>query len=394
MRSLFEECVLGPLTLRNRFVKAATFEGRTPKGAVTDELIAFHRTVAAGGVAMTTMAYLAVSPEGRVDRNCLLLNEESQEGLRRLTDAVHQEGAKICAQIGHAGPVANGRSNHAPVLAPKSGYSAMGAKLTAVTKQDLDRIVDDYGKGAKIAADAGFDCIEIHMGHNYLISSLLSPKLNNRKDEFGGSLENRARFGRAVAKRVREAVGPNVAVTAKLNMDDGVKGGFGITEAAKVAKMLENDGSIDAIELTGGSSLSNPMYLFRGDAPRKEFAATLPGPVKVGFKVFGRFFIKEYPYTEAYFIDQARVILNELTIPVILLGGITRPETAQSALDEGFSFFALGRPLLMEPGIVNRWGSGDNAPSGCTHCNKCMPTIYTGTECVLNGGPLSFASTD
>ena len=394
MRSLFEECVLGPLTLRNRFVKAATFEGRTPKGAVTDELIAFHRTVAAGGVAMTTMAYLAVSPEGRVDRNCLLLNEESQEGLRRLTDAVHQEGAKICAQIGHAGPVANGRSNHAPVLAPKSGYSAMGAKLTTVTKQDLDRIVDDYGKGAKIAADAGFDCIEIHMGHNYLISSLLSPKLNNRKDEFGGSLENRARFGRAVAKRVREAVGPNVAVTAKLNMDDGVKGGFGITEAAKVAKMLENDGSIDAIELTGGSSLSNPMYLFRGDAPRKEFAATLPGPVKVGFKVFGRFFIKEYPYTEAYFIDQARVILNELTIPVILLGGITRPETAQSALDEGFSFFALGRPLLMEPGIVNRWGSGDNAPSGCTHCNKCMPTIYTGTECVLNGGPLSFASTD
>ncbi len=394
MRSLFEECVLGPLTLRNRFVKAATFEGRTPKGAVTDELIAFHRTVAAGGVAMTTMAYLAVSPEGRVDRNCLLLNEASQEGLRRLTDAVHQEGAKICAQIGHAGPVANGRSNHAPVLAPKSGYSAMGAKLTAVTKQDLDRIVDDYGKGAKIAADAGFDCIEIHMGHNYLISSLLSPKLNNRKDEFGGSLENRARFGRAVAKRVREAVGPTIAVTAKLNMDDGVKGGFGIVEAAKVAKMLENDGSIDAIELTGGSSLSNPMYLFRGDAPRKEFAATLPGPVKIGFKVLGRFFIKEYPYTEAYFIDQARVILNELTIPVILLGGITRPETAQSALDEGFSFFALGRPLLMEPGIVNRWESGDNAPSGCTHCNKCMPTIYTGTECVLNGGPLSFASTD
>ena len=177
-------------------------------------------------------------------------------------------------------------------------------------------------------------------------------------------------------------------------MDDGVKGGFGVIEAAKVAKMLENDGSIDAIELTGGSSLSNPMYLFRGDAPRKEFAATLPGPVKIGFKVFGRFFIKEYPYTEAYFIDQARVILNELTIPVILLGGITRPETAQSALDEGFSFFALGRPLLMEPGIVNRWESGDNAPSGCTHCNKCMPTIYTGTECVLNGGPLSFASTD
>ena len=394
MRSLFEECVLGPLTLRNRFVKAATFEGRTPKGAVTDELIAFHRTVAAGGVAMTTMAYLAVSPEGRVDRNCLLLNEASQEGLRRLTDAVHQEGAKICAQIGHAGPVANGRSNHAPVLAPKSGYSAMGAKLTAVTQQDLDRIVDDYGKGAKIAADAGFDCIEIHMGHNYLISSLLSPKLNNRKDEFGGSLENRARFGRAVAKQVREAVGPTIAVTAKLNMDDGVKGGFGVIEAAKVAKMLENDGSIDAIELTGGSSLSNPMYLFRGDAPRKEFAATLPGPVKIGFKVFGRFFIKEYPYTEAYFIDQARVILNELTIPVILLGGITRPETAQSALDEGFSFFALGRPLLMEPGIVNRWESGDNAPSGCTHCNKCMPTIYTGTECVLNGGPLSFASTD
>jgi 2,4-dienoyl-CoA reductase-like NADH-dependent reductase (Old Yellow Enzyme family) len=392
MVSIFEPAQLGPIDLKNRFVKAATFEGRTRRGEVTDELIEFHRVTAAGGVAMTTVAYLAVSPDGRTDRHCVLLREEALPGLTRLTSAVHGEGAKISAQIGHAGPVANGRSNGSPSLAPSSGMSPMGARLHEASVRDLERIVGDYASSADIAKQAGFDCIEIHMGHNYLISSFLSPKLNRRKDEYGGSLENRARLARTVADAVRTAVGSDIAVTAKLNMDDGVRGGFGVTEAAQVAKWLQDDGSIDAIELTGGSSLSNPMYLFRGDAPRAEFAQTLPQPIRLGFKVVGRHFMPSYPFEEAYFIDQARVVLEGLHLPVILLGGITRPETAQAALDEGFSFFALGRPLLMEPGIINRWASGDNAPSACTHCNKCMPSIYTGTKCVENGGPVAVSS--
>jgi 2,4-dienoyl-CoA reductase-like NADH-dependent reductase (Old Yellow Enzyme family) len=176
-------------------------------------------------------------------------------------------------------------------------------------------------------------------------------------------------------------------VTVKLNMDDGVKGGLGLEEALEVALLLEADGHLDALELTGGSSLSNPMYLFRGDAPRKEFAKTLPVPLRLGFRIVGAKFMPAYPFEEAYFLPQAQVIAQQVSVPTILLGGVTRPATARAALDQGFSYVALGRALLMEPGIVNRWASGDEEPSGCTHCNKCMPTIYTGTRCVLTTPP-------
>ena len=379
---LFENCKLGPVSLRNRFVKAATFEGRTPRGEVTDELIDFHRTMAAGGVAMTTVAYLAVSDDGGTDRHCVRWSKESLPGLSRLADAVHAEGAALGAQLGHAGPVANAASNRAPSLAPSSMITAMGARPREATPADIERIVEAFGVGAAIAAEAGIDSLEIHMGHNYLISSFLSPKLNRRTDDYGGSLENRARLARRVAAEVRGAVGPEVGVTAKLNLDDGVRGGFGLEEAIEVARLLDDDGHLDALELTGGSSLSNPMYLFRGDAPRKEFAATLPAPLRLGFRAVGRHFMPSYPYEEAYFLPQARSVAQEITLPAILVGGVSRLETARSALREGFSFVALGRALLMEPGIIDRWRRGDDRPSGCIHCNRCMPTIYSGTRCV------------
>ena len=389
---LFSPCTLGPVSLKNRFLKAATFEGRSPRGEVTDELISFHRVIAQGGVAMTTVAYLAVSSEGRTDRHCIELNDAARDGLTRLTNTVHAEDVAVAAQMGHAGPVGNARSNGAKSLAPSSGVSAMGARLHEASLQDLDRIVHDFSSAATRAMDCGFDSVEIHVGHNYLLSSFLSPKLNRRKDHYGGSLENRARLARDVLGAVRAAVGKNLAVTAKLNMDDGVPGGFGVTEATAVAKMFEADGNLDALELTGGSSLANPMYLFRGDAPRAEFAKTLPQPIRAGFKVVGKHFMPAYPFEEAYFLNQARVVAKEVSLPLVLLGGVTRPATARAAMEEGFSFVALGRPLLMEPGIINRWASGDEAPSECTHCNKCMPTIYSGTHCVLNGGPMVGAS--
>ena len=222
--AVFAPAPLGPLTLRNRIIKAATFEGVTPGGKVSDELIAFHRRVAAGGAALSTVAYLAVSPEGRTDRHCLLLSEDTVPGLRRLTDAVHAEGAAAAAQIGHAGPVANARSNGAPALSPSGGFTPMGSRLRAVDAAGIERITEDYRRATALAVEAGFDSIEVHVGHNYLLSAFLSPKLNRRDDQFGGSVENRARFARTVLRTVRDAAGPNVAVTAKLNMADGVDG--------------------------------------------------------------------------------------------------------------------------------------------------------------------------
>jgi 2,4-dienoyl-CoA reductase-like NADH-dependent reductase (Old Yellow Enzyme family) len=379
----FQEAKLGPLTLRNRIIKAATFEGVMPAGFATDALVDFHVRVATGGVGMTTVAYLAVSPEGRTDKRCIWLRPEATDGLRKLTDAVHRTGAAVCAQIGHAGPVANARSNGAPALAPSNGFSPMGARLHEAAEDDIERIVADYRRAAGLALEAGFDCVEIHLGHNYLLSAFLSPKLNRRNDGYGGSLENRARFPRRVVAAVRQAVDGRMAVTAKLNMADGVPGGLWLTESLEVARMLETDGHLDALELTGGSSLANPMYLFRGEAPRTEFAATLPRPLRLGFRLVGRRFLPDYPFEEAFFLPYARQFRSALTMPLILLGGITRRDTIDQALSEGFAFVAMARALLREPDLVEKMRTGQSERSLCIHCNKCMPTIYRGTRCVL-----------
>ncbi|MGE5136421.1 MAG: NADH:flavin oxidoreductase [Gemmatimonadota bacterium] len=392
MPDVFGPAQLGPLRLRNRVIKAATFEGRTPHALVTDDLIDYHLRPARGGVGMTTVAYCAVSPEGRTDRHQLWMRPDAVPGLRKLTDAVHAEGAAVCAQLGHAGPVANAASNRLPALAPARQFSPLGFRLTkAATAADLERITRAHAAAALTARQAGFDAVEIHLGHNYLASAFLSPRLNKRADEYGGSLANRARLARGIARAVRDAVGGQLAITAKLNMDDGVRGGFGLDESIQVARWLEADGSLDALELTAGSSLLNPMYLFTGDAPVREFAAAFGQPLRTGLRLAGGRFLRSYPFQEAYLLDRARRFRAELRMPLILLGGITRKQTMDLAMAEGFAFVAMARALLREPDLLQRIQADPAASSLCTHCNKCMPTIYRGTHCVLAepGRPLS-----
>lgn len=381
---VFGPATLGPARLRNRIVKAATFEGRTPEGAVTDALIDFHVRHAAGGIGMTTVAYCAVSDDGGTDRHQIRMRPGAVPGLRRLTDAVHAEGAAIAAQLGHAGPVANAASNRVPALAPRRMPSPLSMRMMrAATHDDLDRITHAHADAARVAVDAGFDAVELHFGHNYLVSSFLSPLINNRRDRYGGSLRNRARLAVDIARTVRSAVGDRIAITAKLNMDDGVPGGFWLDESLQVARWLEADGSLDALELTAGSSLLNPMYLFTGDAPVREFAANFPPWQRAGIRLAGKGFLREYPYREAYLLDEARQFRDTLRMPLILLGGITSKPTMDLAMAEGFSFVAMARALLREPDLPNRLRSAPATRSLCIHCNKCMPTIYRETHCVL-----------
>lgn len=379
---------LGPITLRNRIIKAATFEGLTPKGLVTDELIDFHRRPAAGGVGMTTVAYCAVAPDGRTSPGQLQWTEETMPGMRRLTDAVHAEGAAISAQIGHAGPVAGSKYIGYPALGPSRQFRLTTQNFSKpASKADIERITQGHANAARRAVDAGFDAVEIHFGHNYLISSFLSPKVNRRKDEYGGSLENRARFAREVARAVRDAVGDRIAILAKLNMDDGAPGGFWLDESIRVAKWLEQDGSLDALELTAGSSLLNPMYLFKGDAPLREFAKVMPQPTKLGIQLVGKHFLKEYPYTDGYLLEDAKQFRSQLKMPLVLLGGVTNKSVMDEAMAEGFAFVAVGRALLRDPEMVNKIREDAQTTSLCNHCNKCMCAIYGGTHCVLNPAP-------
>jgi 2,4-dienoyl-CoA reductase-like NADH-dependent reductase (Old Yellow Enzyme family) len=381
---VFSSARLGPITLRNRVIKAATFEGRTPRQLVTDELVEFHTRFAAGGVAMSTVAYCAVSPEGSTDGRTIVLRREAVAGLRRLVEAIHGQGAAASAQIGHAGPVANPRATGLPALAPSPVFVPLTMRRTRqATEEDIARVTGQFAEGAALAAEAGFDAVEVHVGHNYLLSAFLSPKLNRRRDRWGGSLENRSRFPRQVLEAVRGAVGPQVAVLAKLNMADGVPGGLWLDESLEVARMIEQDGSADALVLTGGSSLANPMYLLRGEAPREEMAAVLPALARAGFRAVGPRIMPYYPFEEAFFLPYARQFRSALRMPLVLLGGITRLDTMERAVEEGFPFVAMARALLREPDLLLRYQEGLASESLCVHCNKCVPTIYRGTRCVL-----------
>lgn len=375
---------LGPITLRNRVIKAATYEGLSHKGFVTSDLVEFHRAYAAGGVGMTTVAYCAVAPEGRTDRHQIRWKDEALPGLRKLVDAVHAEGAAASAQIGHGGPVANPKMNHAPALAPSKRRSLISMNVAReADRGDIDRITRAHADAALRAADAGFDAVEVHLGHNYLISSFLSPKLNRRTDAYGGSLVNRARFAREVLRAVSDAVRGRIAVIAKMNMDDGARGGFWLDEAIPVAQWFEQDGTLDALELTAGSSLLNPMYLFKGDVPLDEFAGVMPQPIRFGVKMIGGQLLRHYPYSDAFLLEDARQIRAAVNLPMILLGGITTKDVMDTAMAEGFQFVAMARALLREPDLINRIQADHHTPSLCIHCNKCMPTNYTGARCVL-----------
>ncbi|MFC4603835.1 NADH:flavin oxidoreductase [Rhodococcus kronopolitis] len=383
-RRVFEPAPLGPLTLRNRIVKAATFEGVMPHGAVSDELVEFHRAVAAGGAAMTTVAYCAVSESGRVHRDTLVLDEASRPGLTRLTEAVHAEGALAAAQIGHAGLVANMISNGTRTLAPSTRISAPAMGLVRGASIDqLAAVTADFERAARVAVDSGFDAVEVHLGHNYLLSSFMSPNLNRRHDRYGGSVAARSRFPREVLERVRRAVGDSVAVTVKFNMSDGVPKGLWLDQSLQIAGLIESDRYVDAMQLTGGSSLFNGMYFFRGEVPMAEFIASQPKLVGMGLRFYGPHIFPTYPFEEAFFRPFARQFREALSMPLIMLGGVNRLDTVETAVEEGFEFVGMARALLRDPALVNKFRTESATEGSCVHCNRCMPTIYSGTRCVI-----------
>lgn len=373
---------LGPVELRNHVIKAATFEGMSRKNVVSDSLVEFHRRMAAGGVAMTTVSYVAVSRDAMGAPGEIYIHDAAGEGLAHIASVVHGEGARIAAQLGHAGAV--GVMPGKRVVGPSRARTLMGTRVEAISKDGIDEVVANFAAGGRLLAAAGFDSIELHFGHHYLISAFMSPKWNKRKDEYGGSVENRSLLATRILRAVRDAVGDQMAITAKMNMTDGVKSGLQIEESIEFAKIFEREGVLDAIELTGGGSQVNQMFMFRGDAPRKEMEAILPNPQRIGFKLLGRLLLKEYPFEEAYFLPMARRFREGVSLPLILLGGINTVQSIHQAMADGFEFVAMGRALLREPDLINRMRDGTATEGTCIHCNKCMVSIYTGTRCVID----------
>ena len=378
----FGPAQLGPIALRNRIVKAATFEGLTPKNVPTDRLTDYHLAVARGGVGMTTVAFCAVARDARGAPGEMVMSDAAVPALEVLVGAVHDAGAKVAVQLGHAGPVAAATGERG--LSPTPRFNPIIMKRTkAMDGDDFVRVTAEFADAARRIVAAGADAIELHLGHQYLLSSFISPKLNHRDDEWGGDVERRAAFPRQVVRAVRDAIGSDAALTAKLNMTDGVRGGLTVEDSVATAQLLEQDGCLDALQLTGGGSLLNPMFLFRGDAPIAEMAKTFKPWMRPAFRVTAKRFLRTYPFDEAYFLEDARRFRAALSMPLILLGGINRRATIDAAMAEGFEFVAMARALLREPDLLDRMQRGETEAGVCIHCNKCMPTIYRGTHCVL-----------
>lgn len=375
---LFTPCNIGPLTLRNRTIRSAAFEGMCPGNAPSQMLLDYHRSVAAGGIGMTTVAYASVTQSGLSFPRQLWLRDEIVSGLQELTDAIHAEGAAASIQIGHCGNMSHKSICGVRPISASSGFNIYSPTLVrGMRKEEIPEMAKAYGNAVRLARKAGFDAVEVHAGHGYLISQFLSPYTNHRKDEYGGSLENRMRFMDMVMKEVMEAAGSDMAVLVKMNMRDGFKGGMEIDEAMQVAKRLEQLGA-HALVLSGGFVSKAPMYVMRGAMPIKTLTHYMDcWWLKLGVKMAGRMMIPTVPFQEAYFLEDALKFRKEIKIPLVYVGGLVSREKIDEVLNDGFEFVQMARALLNEPGFVNRMRREEDARCSCGHSNYCIGRMYT-----------------
>lgn len=376
---LFTPVKIGNLTLRNRSIRAAAFEGMCPNNKVSAQLIDYHKSVAAGAVGMTTVAYAAVSRTGLSFPHQLWLKQENVSDLRRLTDAVHAEGAAASIQIGHCGNMAKRGVMGSRPLAPSARINWYAPSFPkAMSLQDINEIAQDFGRAVVLAREAGFDAVEVHAGHGYLISQFLSPHTNRRKDEFGGSLDNRMRFMRIVMEQVMEAAGDKTAVLVKMNMRDGFKGGMDINESLQVAKTLQSIGA-HALVLSGGFVSRAPMYVMRGAMPIGTLAQHIDSGIMSLFtRLFGKLLVPDVPFKEQYFLDDARQFRAALSMPLVYVGGLLSRQGIESVLAEGFEAVAMARALIQDPQFIQKMLADELLHSACDTCNHCIAVMYNG----------------
>ena len=373
---LFTPVKLGPLTLRNCTIRSAAFESMYPGNKPSEQLLDYHRSVAAGGVGMTTVAYAAVTCSGLSFDRQLWMRPEIVSGLRWLTDAVHVEGAAASIQLGNCGNMSHKSICGCLPVGASSGFNLYSPTFVRGLRADeLPEMARAYGRAVCLARESGFDAVEIHVGHGYLISQFLSPATNHRKDIFGGSLENRMRFMDMVMDEVMTAAGNDMAVLVKMNMRDGFRGGMELEESLQVARRLQQLGA-HALVLSGGFVSKAPMYVMRGEMPIRSMTHYMTcWWLKYGVRLVGKWMIPSVPFREAYFLDDALKFRKALDMPLVYVGGLVTRRKIDEVLNDGFEAVQMGRALLNEPGFVNRMRMEENARCSCKHSNYCI--VYT-----------------
>lgn len=368
------------MELRNRTIRSAAFEGMGRDNGPTQQLRDYHVSVARGGVGMTTLAYAGICESALSFKTQLWLRPAIVPELRKITDDIHAEGAKASIQIGHCGNMTHRSTAGCTPVGASTGFNLYSPTFCRGLREDeLVTLARQFGEAVDNARDAGFDCVEVHAGHGYLISQFLSPYTNRRRDGFGGSLQNRMRFMNMCLEQVMKHAGSDMGVVVKTNMRDGFKGGLEIDDCLTVAKEIERAG-VHGMVLSGGFVSKAPMYVMRGEMPIYTMTYYMKQLwLKYGVRMVGKYMIPTVPFKELYFLDDARLFRKELKLPLIYVGGVVDRDGANKVLDdEGFDFVQMGRALLTEPDFVNKMRrSEENHNCGCEHVNYCIARMYS-----------------
>lgn len=376
---LFTPATIGPLTLRNRTIRAAAFESMCPGNAPSEMLYDYHTSVAAGGVGMTTQAYAAVTQSGLSFERQLWLRPDILPGLKKITDAIHREGAAASIQIGHCGNMSHKKICGCTPISASTGFNLYSPTFVrGMHQSEIAAMAKAFGQAVHLAREAGMDAVEVHAGHGYLISQFLSPYTNHRKDEYGGSLENRMRFMKMCMEEVMKAAGSDMAVLVKMNMRDGFKGGMETDETLEVARTLQNECGVHALILSGGFVSRAPMYVMRGTMPIRTMTHYMPfGWLPLGVQMAGHLMIPTEPFKEAYFLEDALKFRAALKMPLVYVGGLVSREKIDEVLGHGFEFVSMARALLNDPAFVNRMKEDEQARCDCGHSNYCIARMYS-----------------
>lgn len=381
MSELFTPYKIGPLEIRNRTIRSAAFEGMCENNSPSQSLFDYHTAVARGGIGMTTVAYAAVCQSGLSFERQLWMREEIVPELKKLTDAIHAEGAKASIQLGHCGNMSHRRICGCRPYGASNGFNLYSPTFVhGMNLKEIDEVVEAYGNAVRLAIKSGFDAVEIHAGHGYLISQFLSPYTNHRKDEYGGSLENRMRFMKRCMKAVTDAAAGKVAVFVKMNTRDGFKGGMETDDCITVAKELQKCGA-DALVLSGGFVSRAPMYVMRGQFAVRTFAHYMPMKMwwlKLGVLLGGKIVSPTVPFKKLFFFEDAMKFRKALPdMPLVYVGGVTSRKDADKVIDSGFQMLQMGRAVLEDTDFVNKMQADANHCSACEHSNFCIGRMYS-----------------
>ena len=396
MSDAFSPLALGPITLPNRFIRSGANEMMTHGSVPTRSLLEFHRRLAAGGVGMTTLAYVAVSPDGRTFESQGVMSPETMPHYRAIAEAVHAQGARISAQITHGGSfVQHNKLSTRRAMSASGGIDQVGLMQgrflqRAMTQSDMAAVRGEFVAAARLAREAGFDAVELHMGHGYLLNQFLSPLSNKRRDAYGGSAENRVRFPAEVLAAVKDAVGADMAVLAKINLYDGVRRGATVADAIITAQALERAGA-DMLVLSGGRNAEAPWAIFHSPLPLDDMARLQPGlKARLQFAALKAMTPKDIRFRELYFLDAARQVRAAVQCGLGYVGGVLSLDAAQQILSEGFEAVVMARALVHDPALISRFRADPSHRSACDSCNRCVALMYTpaGTACALTDNAL------